>query len=152
MAKLEAVSLQKFSPIASEYTKLDITSDGELSIITKFSYIWHPNLASASATLFTSRNTCCTLQCWNLPRRDLQSISRWISDNFMLHFILNLRLLVLLIWIVYLSLLFNYVFLGNDKVRKKRRSHRLNPSKFYVWLALKSFSFFLFFLLHFCLE
>ena len=39
MAKLEAVSRQKFSPITSEYIKLDTTSDGELSIITKFSYI-----------------------------------------------------------------------------------------------------------------
>ena len=47
MAKLVAVSLQKFSPIASEYTKLD-TSDEELSIITKFSCIWQPNLTRNS--------------------------------------------------------------------------------------------------------
>ena len=61
MVKLEAVSLQKFSPIASEYTKAEITSDGGFSKITKCSYISHPNLAKASSTLFTSRNTCCTL-------------------------------------------------------------------------------------------
>ena len=48
MAKLVAVSLQKFSPVASEYTKLDTTSDEELSIITKFSYIWQPNLTRTS--------------------------------------------------------------------------------------------------------
>ena len=48
MAKLVAVSLQKFSPIASEYTKLDTTSDEELSIITKFFCIWQPNLTRTS--------------------------------------------------------------------------------------------------------
>ena len=63
MAKLVAVSLQKFSPIASEYTKVETTSDGEFSKVTKFSCISHPNLASTSATLFTSRKVCYTFQC-----------------------------------------------------------------------------------------
>ena len=41
MAKLVAVSLQKFSPIVSEYTKEEITSDGAISKITKSSYMLH---------------------------------------------------------------------------------------------------------------
>ena len=61
MAKLEAVSRQKFSPITSEYIKLDTTSDGELSIITKFSYIWQSNLAFphsvCNSTLFIEFNS-----------------------------------------------------------------------------------------------
>ena len=48
MTKLVAVSLQKFSPITFEYTKLDTTSDEELSIITKFSCIWQTNLTRTS--------------------------------------------------------------------------------------------------------
>ena len=83
MAKLLAVSLQRFSPMASEYTKLATTSDGELSITTKYSCILHPNLTSVSATLLTSQNTCCTLKCWNLPNRDLQFLYNTVfSHNF----------------------------------------------------------------------
>ena len=52
MAKLEAASLHTVSPIVSEYTKAEITSDGGLSQTTKWSCITPPNLAVASATLF----------------------------------------------------------------------------------------------------
>ena len=41
MAKLVAISLQKFSPIVSEYTKEEITSDGTISKITKSSCMLH---------------------------------------------------------------------------------------------------------------
>ena len=61
MAKLVAISLQKLSPFTSEYTKDEISSDGEISKTTKSSCITHPCLASASATLLASQNTCYTL-------------------------------------------------------------------------------------------
>ena len=76
MAKLIAVSLQKYFPIVSEYTEEEITSDGAISKITKSSCISHPSLANASATLLTSWKACYTLQCWNLLISNLQSASR----------------------------------------------------------------------------
>lgn len=54
MAKLETVSPQKLSPLTSNYSKDDISSEGEVLKVTKSSCKLHHFLASTSTHLFTS--------------------------------------------------------------------------------------------------